>query len=176
MKKRNIWIIICIIISALIICGIWYMHLSEKKSDSSKDKTMTGESETEDEDMYNEKEIPIYTINYDTLECEPSLIVASDTATISARYIVDEVIANFREHISIHDVFSENDRIIVSFSKDSAPAVNVSKDMESVMLDCISYSLLDNIENCNSVGFRIEDKAYESSYITMEYDESYVEK
>ena len=53
MKKRNIWIIICIIISALIICGIWYMHLSEKKSDSSKDKTMTGESETEDEDMYN---------------------------------------------------------------------------------------------------------------------------
>lgn len=177
MKKIIAWLISGIIFVMVIVCCVWFILFPADKSGNSDNNTHNNAGADEDtEDIYNEKEIPIYTINYDTMECEPSVIVVPDSKSISERYIVDEVIANFREQVSIYDVIVDKDRVIVSFCKNSAPAVNVSKEMESVMLDCISYSLIDNLDDCNCVGFRIEDEPYEGVAITMGYDESYVEK
>ena len=53
---------------------------------------------------------------------------------------------------------------------------NVSEKMEYAMLDCIAYSLLDNLDYCNEVYFRSNDEIYESKYIYMNHDEPYISK
>ena len=51
-----------------------------------------------------------------------------------------------------------------------------NKKMEYAMLDCIAYSLLDNLDYCNEVYFRSNDEIYESKYIYMNHDEPYISK
>ena len=52
----------------------------------------------------------------------------------------------------------------------------VSADIETAMLDCMAYSLLDNLEFCSNVYFRTNEGAYESENLSLEYDESYLSK
>lgn len=140
------------------------------------DSTEFEEEDDDDETGTDSHELSLYTIDYETYECTPTVSVISEKSEINAKLIINEVIANFTENVVIEDVVENSDNIIVYFSDDAAPVKNVSEKMEYAMLDCIAYSLLDNLDYCNEVYFRSNDEIYESKYIYMNHDEPYISK
>ena len=57
-------------------------------------------SEPEDEDttmLRSQTEIEIYSIDYTNLECLPSICIIPENTSVNAEFIVNEVIANFKE-------------------------------------------------------------------------------
>ncbi len=88
--------------------------------------------------------------------------------------VVEEVVANFQEEIGISEIIQEGVRVTVGFKEGLAPLARVSAKMETAILDCISHSLLDNVDACEEVVFRGENgAAYESGHIILEVDEVY---
>lgn len=172
MKKRKI-LFICIVLAAVLLIGfiIWGKSAKAPAGTENRDNSKYGE---EDDETVNDGELSIYTINYSTLECEPSVILLPEDTVVDENYIVNEVIANFKETVTIDSMSKKDGNIIVSFAKGSAPAVNVSTAMEAVMLDCIAYSLMDNVSGCHKIIFRIEDTPYTGVDITLGYDEPYI--
>lgn len=170
MKKKP-FILIYTVSAVILLTGFIFWFKSAKTPDIPEDRNDYGD---EDDETVNDEELSIYTINYSTLECEPSVIVVPESTVVDENYIVKEVIANFKETISIDNISKKDGDIIVSFVRGSAPAVNVSAAMEAVMLDCIAYSLMDNVSGCRKIYFRIEDMPYAGVDITLESDEPYI--
>lgn len=125
------------------------------------------------------KQLPIYTINDESLECEAAVAMIPEDSKVTAKLIVNTVVDNLAEHslkIGIDKVTVDGDKVIVSFKDGYAPLVNVGAGVESTILDCISNSLLDNLSSCKKVIFREEGKKYESGHIDLGYDEVYAWK
>lgn len=130
--------------------------------------TQTPEQSTE------KKEISIYTINDDTLESEPVTVEVEEELT--AETVVKAAVKSLEEHsltIGIYSVEQKENTVIVSFMKDTAPVVGVGSGVEETILNCISDSLIDNVEDCRNVVFRIEDGPYESGHMIFGIDEVY---
>lgn len=125
----------------------------------------------------NKKELPIYTINKDTLEKEDYTAMVSEDSQITAEFIVNEVVKKFEQNgltIGINSVIEKGDTIIVDFQSDKAPFVNVGSGVEATILDCIAQSLVDNLEGHNKVIYRKDGKAYESGHEVLGFDEVYL--
>lgn len=138
--------------------------------------TETPVDETGLNDVEDGTKMTIYTIDYNTVECVPTVSVVDESDMTTAGKIVEEVIVNFKEEVIVTDISENKDSITVSFSDESAPIVNVTETMELAMLDCIAYSLLDNLEYCNEVFFKTHEKGYSSTHNSWAHDEPYVSK
>lgn len=121
-------------------------------------------------------ELPIYTIDENTYECIPSVAVVQKDSKVDAELIVNEVIANFKENVVVLNIEEKDNAVIVSFSKNAAPVVNVSSQMELSMLDCIAYSLLDNLNYCREVYFMCGTDNYRSANLELDKNEPYISK
>lgn len=124
-------------------------------------------------------ELPIYTINDTTLECEDTVAIIPSDEKITSRVIVDAVADSFLQHgveIGIDSIDDNGSSVIVSFKSDMAPISNTGSTVESTILDCISQSLLDNLEECTSVIFRMDGKQYESGHNMFGMEEAYLSK
>lgn len=160
----------------LTVCAVFILS-GCRNTGANNDNNYPDTTEYDDEETGTDSiELSLYTIDYDTYECTPTVSVISEKSEINANLIINEVIANFKENVIVKDIVQNQDNIIVYFSDDAAPVKNVSEKMEYAMLDCIAYSLLDNLDYCNEVYFRSNDEIYESGYIYMNYDEPYISK
>lgn len=171
---------------------------SNGQTDSSKEQTDADNKETAGEDSTTqanqdtntnesdkdsskgtskgEVELPIYTINDETLETEDAIAYVSADAKITAEVIVDAVVEAFSANsyeVKIDSVSQEGDTVVVNFKKNSAPVTGVGASAEVTTLDCISYSLLDNLSTCKKVIFRVEGEAYASGHIELGINEPY---
>jgi hypothetical protein len=123
-----------------------------------------------------EVELPIYTINDESLETEDAIAYVSADTKITAEVIVDEVVKAFSANsyeVKIDSVSQDGDTVVVNFKKNSAPVTGVGASVEVTTLDCISYSLLDNLSTCKKVIFRVEGEAYASGHIELGINEPY---
>lgn len=124
-----------------------------------------------------EVELPIYTINDETLETEDAIAYVSADTKITAKVIVDAVVEAFGANsyeVKIDSVSQEDDTVVVNFKNNSAPVSGVGASAEVTTLDCISYSLLDNLSTCKKVIFRVEGEAYTSGHIELGINEPYM--
>lgn len=144
--------------------------------------TTVPEDDTKKEESDNQeankstKELSIYTINDETLETEPVIANIPSDTKVTPQVVVDQVINAFADNsyvVDVQNVSTEGDAIIVNFSKDSAPVINVGASVECTTLDCISYSLLDNIPECKKIIFRIDGEAYSTGHIEKGINEPY---
>ncbi len=166
--KKNIYLLL--LVSMIIFAGCM--------NDSNDiDNNFPDETEYDEQTGINgSTELSLYTIDYDTYECVPTVSVVESESEIDASLIVDEVTANFKEDVVIEDIIENPFDVVICFSDNAAPVKNVSEEMEYSMLDCIAYSLLDNLDYCNEVYFRSNGITYESNYISMQNDEPYISK
>ena len=117
--------------------------------------------------------LSIYTIDSDTMTLVP-VTVEKGNNKITPAYITSLVEGNLEDDsIRVYSAEQEDTRIIFSFYADGKPFVNCSKTMENLILDCFANSLLDNIENCNEIVFRCENKAYKSEHYSFKKNEVY---
>lgn len=163
--KKHITLLMILVFSLVILCSCGDASHSARE-DENTNSTEGNES----------GELSIYTIDYDNLESVPSVSVIDPDTKVTAAIIVDEVIANFKESVSINDIEENSDSVIVYFTYGKAPMAGVSAGMETAMLDCIAYSLLDNLDYCSAVYFRSNSGNYKSENIELENDEPYITK
>ncbi|MDD6206925.1 MAG: GerMN domain-containing protein [Clostridiales bacterium] len=127
-----------------------------------------------------EKDLPIYSINDDSLEKEDTTAtVTCEDGKVTARVVVDAVVEDFQNHsieIGIDKVTEKGNTVYVSFQSGTAPLANVGAGVESTILDCISQSLLDNLDSCSRVVFQAEGQAYCSGHYEFGKEEAYIEK
>lgn len=127
--------------------------------------------------LENKKVLPFYCMNDDGSDIESVQTLIDENAEITA-YIVTEMVVNeFSNHnlvIGIDDVTTDElGNVVVSFLKDMPPVVDVEEEVEYIILDCISQSILDNVKESNAVIFQIEGAAYESAHMSFAIDKPY---
>ena len=121
------------------------------------------------------KTLSIYTIDGIEETLVP-LNVPISTDRITPEFVLDEVLRNLDEKVEVTEIDIEKARIYVTFNSDYAPVKKCSKEYETLLLDCISNSLLDNISYIDEVVFRCDKGAYQSDNFHFEEDEVYSSK
>lgn len=157
MKK---WIMTILVVGLLLLTGC-----GEEKVVPSESPLPTQKSTMET--------LTIYSIDSDSMALVP-VMVKKKKQTYSAEYITYLVTQNLDdEDIRIDHVEQQKDTVIVSFSAKGKPITGCSKKMETLILNCLASSLLDNVPDCRKVIYRCEDKAYKSEHRTFKRNEVY---
>ena len=171
-KVGIILVVLCMVIIA---CGI--RDNSSYAVQPGGNTVENKESEGTDAQDGNEK-IQVYTMDPDTLEAEEISVKVNTDSTqgLTAQVIVDAVIDLFEAQgadIGINSVEQNENTAIVDFDGEKAPVVNVGSAEETAILNCISMSLLDNLDDCQQVVFHIDGDSYESGHYAFELNEAY---
>ncbi|SES92118.1 hypothetical protein [[Clostridium] polysaccharolyticum] len=123
------------------------------------------------------KKLHIYCINDAGDEIEETDLLINQKTDISASLVVEKVAEEFTNQdlvIEIDKVLEDDKgNVFVSFKKDSAPEKGVEEDVEYLILECISQSILDDVETSKAVIFQIEGAAYKSSHISFDLNEAF---
>lgn len=127
--------------------------------------------------LVNTTKLAIYCINDDASEVETVEVIIDQRTKVSSSFVTEKVVDEFSNHdlkIGIDKVTEDEEgNVIVSFKKNCAPEKGVGKNVESLILDCISQSILDDVESSSAVIFQIEGAAYKSSHTTFKLNEAY---
>lgn len=116
--------------------------------------------------------LSLYTIDGVNEQLVP-LKVPMESSRITPELIVDKVVENLDEKIVITEIEVEKKYIYVTFSDAYAPVQKCSKEFETLVLDCISNSLLDNVPYVDKVAFRSGSGNYHSNNYDFGEDEVY---
>lgn len=121
------------------------------------------------------KTLSIYTIDGIEETLVP-LNVPISTDRVTPEFVIDEVLRNLDEKVEVTEIEVEKARIYVTFNSDYAPVKKCSEEFETLILDCISNSLLDNISYIDEVVFQCGEGAYQSDNFSFGKDEVYSSK
>lgn len=124
-------------------------------------------------------EVPIYTMNTETMETKATVASVSEETEITAELIVQLVISDIADKsyvIEVNQVSIEDSYAVIDFSSKTPPVVNVGDKTEGTILDALAFSLLDNLEECKGVIFRVDGKAYVSENFSFEKNEIYLSR
>lgn len=163
-------LVIVLLISA---CSINNNNSHKNTNDSYINSPKTDDNDvtiSQDGDMVG---LEIYLYNNNS-ECVPTTSLIPVDTPITAELIVKEVIANFDNNVIINDIEEKKDYVTVSFDSESAPLIGISKATEEAILDCIAYSLIDNLEKCNKIYYKTDKGDYKSDDIYLSKNEPYL--
>ena len=124
-------------------------------------------------------EVPIYTINTETMDTKATVASVSEDAEITAELLVQLVISDIADKsyvIEVNEVLMEDSYAVVDFSSSTPPVVNVGAETEGTILDAIAFSLLDNLSECKGIIFREDGQAYVSENFSFEKNEIYLSR
>ncbi len=183
MKMNKIITMILVIVCALCFmtaCGDKKDDIAKKSTGSNATPQATEPSiddeADEDEDLGEAGGgIEIYTIDSDSLEITP-INVDNKDKKVTAKFIVDSVVNNLDEEVSVYKVSQKGKRVTIAFNPGKAPMEGCSSQVEQLILDCVSSSVLDNLMDCEEVVFTGKEKAYESGHLSFDLDEVYATK
>ncbi|MBE5936639.1 MAG: hypothetical protein E7265_01260 [Lachnospiraceae bacterium] len=168
-------ILFLVFVSCLVLISCNNDKINTPANNNSKEK-IDKQIDNSDNSILDEngtKTLSIYTLDHGK-GCIPSISLIDKDQIIDAKLIVNEVIANYDEKVNIYDIEENEDNVVVIFEDNSAPMVNVAPQTEEAMLDCIAYSLIDNLDYCNEIYFRCKNGKYKSKNITFNVDEPYI--
>jgi hypothetical protein len=121
-------------------------------------------------------DLPIYTVDAEKGEIVPVTAVIPESSEVTPDLIVDNVVQSLADQsitISIHDVTTKDDAIIVNFSKENPPYKDMGSPYETAILDAIAQSLIDNLDSYNKVIYHVDGGAYVSGVYEFGIDEEY---
>lgn len=124
-------------------------------------------------------ELPIYTINTDTMETKATVANVSEDTKITPELIVQLVVSDIADKsyvIQTNEVFMEDSYVVIDFNSSTPPIVNVGEKTEATILDAIAFSLLDNITECKGILYRVEGNAYKSDNYAYGINEIYASR
>ncbi len=134
------------------------------------------DAEEEEKEYGEETKIHIYTMDPDSLEAEEVEVKVDTTDGLTPQVIVDAVLDSFEaqgQDIGVNLVEQQDNTVIVDFKGGMAPVSSVGSAEETAILDCLSMSLLDNLDDCHQVVFHVDGEHYESGHYVFELNEAY---
>ena len=169
MKKSLIYLLLLSISIILLSCS----YNSRETIQSQKPQTTAKVSLSAVDEI---KTLTIYSVDTSNMRLIPLTIKKEEEKT-SLNEIVDMILENIDiEGIKVTDAHFENNCVIISFSSKGKPIKKCSEKIENLILEAFSNSILENIINCESIIFRMDDKAYKSKNQSFKYKEIYSEK
>ncbi len=120
-------------------------------------------------------DLPIYTVNESGDLAAVTAVIPAESE-LTPRMIVDNVIEALEDQsitVTVKDVTTKDDAIIVNFDKENPPYNNLGSGFEAAVLNAIAQSLIDNLDAYNGVIYRVDDKEYASGVFEFEIDEVY---
>lgn len=120
--------------------------------------------------------IQVYTIDMDSMQSVSETVYLMKDEKITAKNILNRVCELFKANtinIEVNGIKQKNDVMYISFEKDSAPIVDVSKKVEEIILESIAKSLVDNLEGVEKIVFQVDDGAYKSENMELGENEAY---
>lgn len=181
MRKKIIYVA-CILVIMLLLCSC---HKRQPRPFLTKEdiaKELASKDAVDDEpdeanvitgEDFNLIGINYYTVNVATnaVICSTSMI--SDVTEVTPMLIADMIIDSLNDESLTLGVISaelSGETCIVDFD-DSIRAYADNPDFEDAILDAIAQSILDNVEDCNSIVYRIMGKEYitENNSFSLNY-------
>jgi hypothetical protein len=138
--------------------------------------TSVNTEQEEDTPVKETQKIHIYTMDPDSLEAEEVSVTVDTPEGLTPQIVVDaveELLEAQGEDIEINSVEQSENTVTVDFKGEKAPSSLVGSAEETAILDCISMSLLDNIDSCQQVVYHVDGGAYESGHYAFELNEAY---
>ncbi|MHB8130550.1 MAG: hypothetical protein ACYDEX_16285 [Mobilitalea sp.] len=120
-------------------------------------------------------DLTVFTVSADTGDIEPVTALLPKDSEITPEVIVNTVVESMEDQsimVGIESITTKDKAVIVSFYKDKAPIAELYAGYEAAILNAIAQSLIDNLDNYSQVIYRVEGKAYQSSF--FEFDIDYV--
>ncbi len=128
------------------------------------------------ESLNSVREVQVYTLDPASMEISSvtRLVPKEDELTPKTvtGLVLEELGANDIE-VGLLSASMDGDSVILDFSAEKPPVADTEEDLETAILDCLSHSLLDNVEGCRKVYLRIEGDVYQSSHISYGLYDSY---
>lgn len=124
-------------------------------------------------------DLSVYTVNFKSGDIEPVTASIPKDSKLDPKLIVNTVTESLADqsiNIGIKDVTTKDDSIIVNFTKENPPSINLGSGYEDAILNAYAQSLLDNLNDYHKIIFRIDDKAYTSGAFEYGIDEVYLEE
>lgn len=167
MKKRHL--VLCVLLITFVAgCG------KEKKEEGISITSSPEATQTVTDS--GEQEIQVYTIDLNSMQSVSETVYLMEGEKVTIENILKEVTELFKANgikIEINGIKQKEEVVYISFAKDKAPLVGVSKTVEEVILESIAKSVLDNAEDVEKIVFQADSGAYKSDNLELEEDEVY---
>ncbi|MBQ3912604.1 MAG: hypothetical protein II694_06505 [Lachnospiraceae bacterium] len=120
----------------------------------------------------------IYTVDADTSRVVRSTVMVRDDTDITPALVIDFIVDSLKDeslNLSFDGIEYEDGVCVVDFDDSIYTIAGKSADLEDAILDCIAQSVLDNVDGCMSVIYRIHNEAYSTVNRHFAYDFVYME-
>ena len=124
-------------------------------------------------------ELPIYTISGDLTELTAVTALLTESEEITELAVTDAVmdaLADIGIYVTVNHVTRSGNVVVVDFAADSPPVSQVGASIEGLILDAFGQSLLDNVSECNAIGFSVDGGDYASGHFEFSKDEIYLRR
>lgn len=124
-------------------------------------------------------ELPIYTISGDLTELTAVTALLTEGEEITEQVVTDAVVdalADSAIYVTVNHVTKSNGVVVVDFSADSPPVSQVGASIEGLILDAFGQSLLDNVTECDAVGFSVNGGDYASGHFEFSKEDIYLSR
>jgi len=124
-------------------------------------------------------ELPIYTISGDLSELTAITALLAEGEEITEQAVTDAVVdglADIGIYVTVNYVQKKDNVVVVDFATDSPPVSQVGASIEGLILDAFGQSLLDNVSECDAVGFSVDGGDYASGHFEFSKDDIYLSR
>lgn len=124
-------------------------------------------------------ELPIYTVSGDFAELTAVTALVSAEEEITETVVSEAVVAALADnaiYVKVNSIIKEDTIVVVDFDGSTPPAAKVSASVEGLILDAFGQSILDNVTECNGVGFSVDGGAYVSGHFEFEKGSVYMRR
>ncbi len=126
----------------------------------------------------NLSSIRIYTVDADSESVVSKVVMVRANTEVTPSLILEYLADSFKDEslkISFDSVDFSNETCIVSFTDSIYSIASQSVGLEEAVLDATAQSILDNVDGCLAIVFRINNGAYETSNFTFDLNYVYMD-
>jgi len=120
----------------------------------------------------------IYTVNATTESVVSTTVMVAQDTEVTPVLVTDYIVDALEDEsltVSFEGIDYDNGICVVDFDDSIYAIANKSADLENAVLDAIAQSILDNVEGCMKVVYRIHDASYSTKNRTFAYDFVYMD-
>ncbi len=129
-------------------------------------------------DNFNLIALQYYSVNGATATVKTATVMLLENTEITPSLILSTVIDSLEDEsivVSANDATMSDGKCIVDFTESIAAVANQNANLEDAILDAVAQSILDNVQGCKSVSYRINGGAYDTVNNSFGLDDIYMD-
>ena len=187
MKKDNISFAICLVMIILLVILCLYRYLADKEIESEEGENITTTVIptprtyviTDDGGEVVLHGIRYYSVKLSSMNTETAEAVIGEGVELTPQLICEYVSDSLEDEeieVDVKSAVLKDSLCIVDLGEEILDISKKDRQLEKLILDAFSMSIVDNCKEVEGVSFLIENKPYSSSWIRLESEEVYLKR